>query len=63
MANLGKPVWAAIYEHHTLLRADDTLKPVESTLPRQHNRYADAARYSVWTPIPAPRMTPGAPTA
>jgi len=51
------------YEHHTLLRADDTLKPVESTLPRQHSRYADAARYSVWNPIPAPRMTPGAPTA
>jgi hypothetical protein len=43
------------YEHHTLLRADDTLKPVESTLPRQHSRYADAARYSVWNPIPAPQ--------
>jgi hypothetical protein len=51
------------YKHHTLLRADDTLKPLESTLPRQHSRYADAVRYSVWTHIPAPRMTPGAPIA
>jgi hypothetical protein len=42
------------------LRADNTLKPVQSTLPRQHLRSTDAARPLFWNSIPAPRKSAGA---